>query len=141
MNSRRLGGVAAVLAVIALILIAPIVLARLTWPDAPAPAGLNRPIRAFGDEIWHLFEKSPLTYARFVDVEMGPDDLVILYFETRKYPYFGASEEVYLYARCAPIHAIEVHSMGGGTVVGSRATDSELVFLRTGQPACPLPLR
>ena len=132
---RRL---AVTLAVVALLLAAPVGLARLTLPDATPPTGLGRPIRAFSDAIWHLFGRSPLWYTRFVAVETGPDDLVILYFEVRDYPYLTPGAEVFLVARCSPIGAIDPAGMGGGTVIGTRANDAELEYLRSdAQPECP----
>jgi hypothetical protein len=126
------------MAVAALILGAPIALARLTLPDAAPPTGLGRPIREFGDAIWHLFERSPLTYARFVETETGPDALIVLYFEVRSYPYLAPEAEVYLVSRCEPIGALEPIGMGGGTVVGDRDADPELAYLRSeAQPPCP----
>ena len=86
----RPGRRAALLVVFVAVLAAPVVLVRLALPDAPPPAALGRPSRDFSDAIWHLFERSPLTYARYVDIETGPDNLVVLYFEVRPYPYLAA---------------------------------------------------
>ncbi len=122
---------------VAVVLAAPVGLARLTLPDAPPPAGLTRPIRDFSDAIWHLFERPPWIYARYVDVETEPDDLVVLYFEVRPYPYLAADSEVYLVSRCSPMGALDPMGMGGGTVIGSRADDPELEYLRSdAQPPC-----
>jgi len=133
----RPGRRAALLVVFVAVLAAPVVLVRLALPDAPPPAALGRPIRDFSDAIWHLFERSPLTYARYVDIETGPDNLVVLYFEVRPYPYLAADSEVYLVSRCTPIAALGPIGVGGGTVIGSRADDAELEFLRSdAQPPC-----
>ncbi len=136
MDRRRLVPPAAI--VLALILAAPIALARSALPDAPAPAGLGRPIREFSDAIWHLFDRSPLTYARFVDAETSDPGLVVLYFEARSYPYFRAPTELYLVARCQTLASLEPQNMAGGTVVRDRATDAELVAIRSG-PRLPCP--
>lgn len=130
---------AAIVAIPALVVVlaAPVMLARLALPDASAPAGLGRPIRDFSDAIWHLFERPPWIHARYVDIGTGPDDLVVLYFEVRSWPYLAADSEVYLVSRCSPIGALDPAGMGGGTVIGSRADDAELEFLRSdSQPPC-----
>jgi len=127
------------MALAALSLGAPIALARLTLPDAAPPTGLSRPIREFGDAIWHLFDRSPLTYARFVEMETGPDGLIVLYFEVRSYPYLAPEAEVYLVSRCEPVAALEPTGIGGGTVVGDRDADPELAYLRCeAQPRCQI---
>ena len=138
MNRKRLARVMASVVVVAALFAAPLALTRLTLPDAAPPAGLGRPIREFSDAIWHLFDRSPLTYARFVDVETGHDSLVVLYFEVRSYPYLAPEAEVYLVSRCAALDSLDPNAMGGGTVDGeSRATDAELMYLRSdAQPPC-----
>jgi hypothetical protein len=139
MTRRRLATASAVTVLAALILGAPIAFARLTLPDAAPPTGLSRPIRVFSDAIWHQFNRSPLTYARFVEVETGPDGLIVLYFEVRSYPYLAPDAEVYLVSRCAPIGALEPIGMGGGSVEESRSSDAELAYLRSeAQPSCPI---
>ncbi|MCI0347347.1 MAG: hypothetical protein L0221_18190 [Chloroflexi bacterium] len=137
MNRRPPATVAAAVVVGALLL-APIALARLTLPDAATPTGLGRPIRQYSDAIWHLFDRTPLTYARFVEMETGPNSLVVLYFEVLSYPYLAPEAEVYLVSRCAPLDALDPNAMGGGTVEGeSRSSDAELTYLRSdAQPPC-----
>ena len=118
-------------------LIAPVVVARVTLPDAPPPAGLSRPIREFSDAIWHQFERPPWSHARYIGIETGPDGLIVLYFEVRSYPYLAVDSQVWLASRCSPIGTIGPNMGGGGTVSGSRSTDEELQFLRSdAQPPC-----
>lgn len=127
----------ATIGVVVVILVAPVVVARLALPDAPAPTGMVRPIRDFSDAIWHLSDRPPWIHARYVDIETGPDDLVVLYFEVRSWPYLATESEVFLASRCTPIEALDPTGMSGGTVSGSRAEDAELDFLRSdAQSAC-----
>jgi len=135
----RPGRRAAIVAIraLAIVLAAPVVLARVALPDASPPAGLARSIRDFSDAIWHLSDRPPWIHARYVDVETRPDGLIVLYFEVRSWRYLTADFEVYLASRCAPIEALDPVGMGGGTVIGSRADDAELEFLRSdAQPPC-----
>jgi hypothetical protein len=55
-------------------------LVRLALPDAPAPTGLARPIAESASTLASQLDR-PLTHARFVRTETGPDRLTILFFE------------------------------------------------------------
>lgn len=114
---------------------------RLAFPDAPPPAGLARPIAEFGSTLASQLDR-PLTHARFVRAETGPDGLTILFFELHSYPFVLPSRLAYLVSRCAPLEALDPRGMGGGIVQGDPATDDELEYLRSdAQPPCPDPVR
>ncbi len=118
---------------------APLGLARAAFPDAPAPAGLARPIAEFGSALASHLDR-PLTHARCLRAETGPDRLTILFFELRSYPFILPGELAFLVSRCTPLEAIDPQGMGGGIVQGDPATDEELKYLRSdAQPPCPDP--
>jgi hypothetical protein len=132
MSLRRLGVL--VIAVVALVA-APLAF-RLATPDAPPPAGLHRPVAEFGTVLANQLDQPPLTHARFVGAETGDDDLVILLFELRPYPYIGG-RLAYLVSRCVAPAALDPMGMGGGFIDGDRASDVELAYLRSdAQPPC-----
>ena len=106
-------------------------------PDVPAPPDLTRPIGEFGSVLARELDQPPLTDARFVGAETGPDGLVVLLFELRPYPYLGG-RLAYLAGRCVPPEELDPSGMGGGFIDGDPATDTELAYLRSdAQPACP----
>ena len=76
-------------------------------------------------------------HVRFVGVETrAADDLVILRFELRPFPYLTA-EGAYLVSRCTPIGQLDPHGMGGGRGVRDFNTDPELEHARSeAQPPC-----
>ncbi len=65
------------------------------------------------------------------------DELVILQFEVRAFPFF-AVDRAYLASRCTPLADLDPAAMGGGRGVTDFATDAELEHLRSdAQPPCP----
>lgn len=129
--------VASGLVLVAAVVAAPRFVAPIVWPDATAPAGLGRPIAEFGSVLARQLDR-PLTHARFVRFESGPDSLFLLFFELRPYPYLGAPELAYLVSRCVAIEALDPWGMGGGVSEGDPAIDDELAYLRSAaQPSCP----
>lgn len=109
----------------------------LALPDTPAPAGLTRAVAEFGSVLARQLEQPPLTDARFIGLETGPDGFTVLYFELRPYPYLDR-RLAYLVSRCVPLDELDPQGMGGGFVDGDPATDAELAYLRSdAQPACP----
>jgi hypothetical protein len=119
--------------------IAPFGFVRLAFLDAPAPDRLSYPIGEF-DRVVASQLKRRLSQARFTAIERGSDELVVLYFELRVYPFVGSPELAYLSSRCTPLEAIDPWGMGGGIVQGDPATDEELAYLRSdAQPPCPGP--
>lgn len=119
---------------------APFELVPVALPDAPAPAGLSRPIAEFGSTLAIQLDRSVATHARFLWTETDPDRLTILFFELRSYPFVLPGRLAYLVARCAPLEALDPRGMGGGIVEGDPATDQELAYLRSdAQDPCPEP--
>ena len=109
----------------------------LTAVQAPTPAVLTRPIGEFGSVLASQLDQPPLTVARFVGMETGPDRLIVLLFELRPYPYLGG-RLAFLVSRCVLPDRLEPWGMGGGFIDGDPATDSELAYLRSdAQPPCP----
>lgn len=120
-----------------LAIVAPLTFVHWTAPDVAPPAGLARPIADFRAALAGHMDRGPLFDHRFVGIETGPDDLVILYFEERPFPFLFATGELYMASRCRPLAALDPEQMSGGTVAGSRATDEELQHLRSdAQPDC-----
>ena len=73
-------------------------------------------------------------YYRLVATETrASDNLVVLHFEYRTYPFITASS-AYLASRCIPLSRIDPKQMSGGRGPG---TESELNYLRSAaQPPC-----
>lgn len=102
--------------------------------DAPPPNWLASGLGEAERAIVGQFDLVPvLDHVRLLDVEYRQsDDLVLLYFEIRRYPYLSGAE-VWLGSRCVPISdfiADGFPGMYGGYVHGSRALDEELVYVR-----------
>ena len=104
--------------------------------DAPAPAAVER---LLPDAKNYLAGQLDLVAAhvRFIVAELRErDDLVILKFELRPFPYLSA-EGAYLVSRCTPVEQLDAVGMGGGRGVADFATDPELEHARSGaQPPC-----
>jgi hypothetical protein len=130
-----------IMAVFLGLLAGPALLIRATMRDAEPPLGLSRPIGAFGTLLVNELDRSPTTHVRFIGHEWRPDDqLVILFFELRSWPYVAPPTIGYLVSRCSPIEALDATGMGGGLVLGGDVSrDPELEFLRDveAQPSCP----
>lgn len=121
--------------------ISPVVVVEALARDATPPAELSAPLDNAKRILVGRFDLIPLVQrVRYVDSEYRPtDDLMLLYFEIRSYPYLW-SREVFLVSRCVPLADFTADSfsgMGGGYVQSSRASDPELVYLRgPDQPPC-----
>lgn len=104
--------------------------------DAPAPASVER---LLPDAKGYLAGQLDLVgaHVRFIGAELRErDDLVILKFELRPFPYLSA-EGAYLVSRCTPVGQLDPFGMGGGRGVADFATDPELEHARSGaQPPC-----
>ena len=76
----------------------------------------------------------PVGYYRLVATETrASDNLVVLHFEYRTYPFITASS-AYLASRCSPLSQIDPKQMSGGR---GPDTESELKYLRSAtQPPC-----
>jgi len=126
----------AFLGAIGAVLLAPFAV-PLTDDRALGPVGLSHPIGDFGSVLASQLDQPPLTGARFVGMETGPDRLIVLFFELRPYPYLGG-RLAFLASRCVPPDRLDPWGMSGGFIDGDPATDSELAYLRSdAQPRCP----
>ncbi len=117
-----------------MVAISPVVVAEALARDATPPAELSAPLDSANRILAGQFDLIPLVQrVRYVDMEYRTtDDLVVLYFEIRAYPYLW-SREAFLVSRCMPLADFTADSfagMGGGYVQSSRASDPELVHLR-----------
>ena len=105
--------------------------------DEPAPAAVE-PV--LPDAKNYLAQQLDLAAAdlRFIGMEhRDQDDLVILKFALRTFPYLTA-EGAYLVSRCIPPEDLDPLAMGGGRGVRDFATDTELVHARSGVDPCPV---
>lgn len=114
--------------------VSPVVFVEAVARDAAPPAELAPGLLEAELGFVGQFDLIPLVdHVRYVDLEYRQsDDLVLLFFEIRRYPYLS-SEEVWLGSRCVPpadFTADTFAGMGGGYVHASRATDPELVYVR-----------
>ncbi len=126
-----------VVAIIALgLILAPIAILPTALPDADAPPAVERILPDAKRYLTGQLDV-PVAYLRLSDVELrDADDLVILMFELRPFPYI-ASEGAFLVSRCTPVGRLDPQQMGGGRGVVDFATDTELAHLRSdAQPPC-----
>ena len=128
-------------AAILVVAISPVVVVEALARDATPPAEMSAPLDSAKRALAGQYDLIPLVQrVRYVDLEYRPtDDLVLLYFEIRSYPYLW-SREAFLVSRCVPLADFTADTfagMGGGYVQSSRASDPELVHLRgPGQGTC-----
>jgi hypothetical protein len=122
--------------VVLAVIFAPIAILPTALPDADAPPAVES---ILPDAKRYLAQQLdlPLAHVRLSDVELrARDDLVILMFELRPFPYI-ASEGAYVASRCTPLERLHPQQMGGGRGVADFATDTELAHLRSdAQPPC-----
>ena len=132
-NRPRLVASALALASLAL---TPTVVASIAIHDAPAPAGIARMLSAAKHQLDNNRGpiRWPLTHYRHVGTEArASDNLIVLYFEYRTYPFVTTSS-AYLASRCTALDQIDPGKMTGGWGPESR---SELAYLRSAaQPVC-----
>ena len=118
---------------LAVALLGPIASVNALARDAEAPTEVAPLLDAAKGVLRAQLELIPaVTHLRFAGIERrDADDLVILYFEIRTYPYL-ASELAYMGSRCTPLATFTGDTfwmMGGGRgLIGP--DDPELVFLR-----------
>lgn len=129
-DAHRAGAVAGILLIFASVTV------RSLLPDASAAAAVQRILPEAKRSVTNQLDL-PAAHVRYTGAEVRRgDDLVILYFELRPFPYVAA-EAAYLVSRCTPIDEVEPDRMGGGRGVTDFATDPELVSIRSeDQPAC-----
>ena len=134
-NKQRL--VAGALLALALVALTPVVLVSAALHDAAAPVEIARVLPIAKEQLDnnHSPIRWPLTHYRYVSTESrATDNLVVLHFEFRTYPFITTSS-AYLASRCTPLEQIDPQKMSGGW--GSEST-GELEYLRSrAQPACP----
>lgn len=125
---RRFLPVAIVVALV--LLVAPATLLGLAAPDAVAAPEVQR---LLPEAKRYLAGQLDLGWAhlRYRGAELRErDDLVILRFELRPFP-FVASEGAYLVSRCTPLIELDPNRMGGGRGVTDFETDLELTHARS----------
>lgn len=124
------GALVAVLLAAALLGLTPSFLVLALLHDAAAPAEIGKVLPAAKEQLnsRHGF-RWPAGYYRFVATESrSSDNLLVLHFEYRTYPFFSASS-AYLASRCRPLDQIDPREMSGGW---GPESESELIFLRSG---------
>lgn len=122
--------------VAALLALMPSVILPVLAPDQSPPPAVARLLpEAKARLTTELDLVAP--HVRFLGVETrADDDLVIIQFELRPFPYIAA-EGAYLVSRCTPIDQLDPQDMGGGRGVRDFNTDRELEHARSeAQPPC-----
>jgi hypothetical protein len=121
---------------VALLALTPSLLVIALLHDAAAPPEVARMLPAAKE---HLYQARgfqwPAGYYRFLASETrNSDNLVVLHFEYRSYPFITASR-AYLASRCTPLAKSNAREMAFGWGPGS---ESELQYLRSpAQVPCP----
>jgi hypothetical protein len=121
---------------VALLALTPSLLVIALLHDAAAPPEVAKMLPAAKE---HLYQTRgfqwPAGYYRFLASETrNSDNLVVLHFEYRSYPFITASR-AYLASRCTPLAKSNPREMGFGWGPGS---ESELQYLRSpAQDPCP----
>ena len=138
MNGPRLvaGALLTVLLGAALLALSPAFLVLGMLPDAAAPAEIAKVLPAAKAQLNSRYGfRWPAGYYRFLATETRTsDNLLILHFEYRVYPFIGASS-AYLASRCTPLSKMDPRDMSGGWGPESQ---SELNHLRSpAQQPCP----
>jgi hypothetical protein len=130
------GGLVALLVAVALLALSPAFLILWLLADAAAPAEIAKVLPAAKEQLIsrHGF-RWPAGYYRFLGAETRTsDNLVVLHFEYRVYPFIMTSS-AYLASRCKPFGQIDPRDMSAGWGPDS---EPELMYLRSGpQPRCP----
>ena len=137
-NPRPLvaGALLALLLGVALLGLTPSFLVAVLLHDAAAPPEISRVLPAAKEHLYRTRGfRWPAGYYRYLATETRTsDNLVVLHFEYRAYPFITASR-AYLASRCKPLPQIDPREMGFGWGPGS---ESELNHLRSAaQDPCP----
>ena len=126
----------ALLLAVALVALTPSFLVRVLLHDAVARPEVAKMLPAAKVQLENQlrFARWPVGYTRLLATETrASDNLVILHFEYRTYPFIAASS-AYLASGCKPLAQIDPREMSGGWGPDSA---SELEYLRSkAQPAC-----
>ena len=139
MNTRPAvvaGALFVVLLAVALLALTPSFLVLALLPDAAAPSEITAVLPVAREELYIQFKSPrwPVGYYRLVATETrASDNLVVLHFEYRTYPFITASS-AYLASRCSSLSQVDPKAMSGGR---GPDTESELKYLRSAaQPSC-----
>lgn len=101
------------LTLVTLVLVMPFGILPVLAPDKTAPAAVSRLLPEAKRTLAAQFDL-PLAYVRYVGLETREiDDLVILRFELRPFPYLR-SEGAYLVSRCTAIEQLDPTGWAGG---------------------------
>ena len=139
MNTRPAvvaGALFVVLLAVALLALTPSFLVLALLPDAAAPSEITAMLPVSREQLYIQFKSPrwPVGYYRLVATETrASDNLVVLHFEYRTYPFITASS-AYLASRCSSLSQVDPKAMSGGR---GPDTESELKYLRSAaQPSC-----
>jgi len=139
MNTRPAvvaGALFVVLLAVALLALTPSFLVLALLPDAAAPSEITAVLPVAREELYIQFKSPrwPVGYYQLVATETrASDNLVVLHFEYRTYPFITASS-AYLASRCSSLSQVDPKAMSGGR---GPDTESELKYLRSAaQPSC-----
>jgi hypothetical protein len=128
---KLVAGVA--LTLVAISLVVPFGILPVLAPDETAPTAISRLLPEAKRSLAAGLDLplAPLAYVRYVGLETRErDDLVILRFELRSFPYLS-SEGAYLVSRCTAIENLDPTEMDGGGGVSDFETDPELEYARS----------
>ena len=135
MNTRPAvvaGALFVVLLAVALLALTPSFLVLALLPDAAAPSEITAVLPVAREELYIQFKSPrwPVGYYRLVATETrASDNLVVLHFEYRTYPFITASS-AYLASRCSSLSQVDPKAMSGGR---GPDTESELKYLQIGR--------
>jgi hypothetical protein len=126
----------ALAAVVLLVAIGGPLLVTALAPDADAPPAVERILPRAKRYLAGQLDAFT-SVVRYIGWEhRATDDLVILMFELRPFPFITA-DGAYLVSRCTPMEDLDPDGMGGGRGVRDFQTDPELEYLRSdAQPDC-----
>ncbi len=130
------GALLAVLLAAAVLALTPSFLVVALLPDVAAPGQITAVLPVAREQLYIQLKSPrwPVGYYRLVATETrASDNLVVLHFEYRTYPFITASS-AYLASRCSPLSQIDPKGMSAGR---GPETESELKYLRSAaQPSC-----
>src|SRR5947208_11181622 len=130
------GALLAGLLAVAMLALTPSFLVLALLPDAAAPSEITAVLPVAREELYIQFKSPrwPVGYYQLVATETrASDNLVVLHFEYRTYPFITASS-AYLASRCSSLSQVDPKAMSGGR---GPDTESELKYLRSAaQPSC-----
>ena len=133
---RVAGALLAALLAIALLALTPSFAVVALLRDAAAPPEIAKVLPAAKEQLHKTRGfQWPAGYYRYLTTETRTsDNLVVLHFEYRAYPFITATR-AYLASRCKPLEQIDPREMGFGWGPDS---ESELTYLRSrAQDPCP----